>query len=158
MTDRALEIAVDLIAREEGFRSEPYLDVADPPVATIGYGFTYHEDGTKVTMQDPPMDEEAARMRLQALVAKVLHNVRGMAPAGLTANQEAALTSFAYNLGTGALRSSTLMKLLNEGDVTGAADQFGRWVYAGGKVWPGLVSRRARERELFLAPDEAATA
>lgn len=151
MTDRALDIAVDLIAREEGFRSEPYLDVAGIP--TIGYGFTYHEDGTRVTMQDPPMDEEAARKRLQALVAKVLFNVRQMAPAGMTANQEAALASFAFNLGTGALRSSTLMRLLSEGDVAGAADQFGRWVYAGGKVWPGLVNRREREKELFLAPD-----
>lgn len=151
MADRALEIAVDLIAREEGFRSEPYLDVAGIP--TIGYGFTYHEDGTKVTMRDPPMDEESARMRLQALVAKVLFNVRQMAPTGLTVNQEAALTSFAFNLGTGSLRSSTLLRLLSEGDITGAADQFGRWVYAGGKVWPGLVNRRSRERDLFLTPD-----
>ena len=153
MTDRALEIAVDLIAQEEGFRAEPYTDVAGVP--TIGYGFTYHESGLKVTLMDPPMSEEAARMRLRALVAKVLHNVRQTAGDSLTANQEAALTSFAYNLGTGALRSSTLMKLLLAGDIDGAADQFPRWVYAGGEIWPGLVKRRERERELFLAPDAA---
>lgn len=67
----------------------------------------------------------------------------------LTANQFSALTSFTFNLGCGSLKSSTLLKKLNSGDVTGASNEFKKWVYAGGKVLQGLVRRRAAERRLF---------
>jgi lysozyme len=54
------------------------------------------------------------------------------------------------------LQESTLLRLLNQRDYAGAADQFGRWVYAtvnGVKTeLPGLVKRRAAERALFLTP------
>lgn len=60
--------------------------------------------------------------------------------------------SFVYNLGAANLASSTLLKLLNRGDYQGAADQFSRWVNAGGKRLGGLVKRRAAERVLFLEP------
>ncbi|MGL4747421.1 MAG: lysozyme, partial [Shewanella sp.] len=62
-----------------------------------------------------------------------------------------ALVSFAFNVGVGALRDSTLLKLLNAGNYAGAADQFTRWNKAGGKVLPGLVTRRAAEKEMFLS-------
>lgn len=70
----------------------------------------------------------------------------------LTDNQFSALVSFQFN--TGALKKSTLFKKLKAKDYLGAADQFGRWVK--GRVngtlvtFPGLVSRRADERLLFL--------
>lgn len=150
-TDPALEIAVDLIAEEEGFVANVYLDVAGNP--TIGYGFTYHDSGLPVTTSDPPMTEADARIRLRALVSKILYNVRSMVAVPISHNQEAALTSFAYNLGVNALRNSTLLRLLNSGDVQGAADEFGKWNKAGGRVWAGLKARRARERRLFLKPD-----
>ncbi len=70
----------------------------------------------------------------------------------LTANQLGALTSFAYNLGSGALASSTLLKLLNAGDYAGAAAQFARWNKARGKTLAGLTKRRAAEAALFLKP------
>ena len=62
-----------------------------------------------------------------------------------------ALISFVYNVGPGALDpgESTLARLLNDGDYTGAADQFGRWVHADQRVLPGLVKRRAAEAALF---------
>ena len=59
---------------------------------------------------------------------------------------------FAYNVGTGALQKSTLIKLLNAGDTQGAADQFLRWNKAGGQVVAGLTRRREAERKLFLTP------
>ncbi|HEJ8622398.1 TPA: lysozyme, partial [Klebsiella michiganensis] len=59
--------------------------------------------------------------------------------------------SLAYNIGTRALSSSTLMKKLNSGDVKGAADEFLRWNKSGGKAMPGLTNRRKAEREVFLS-------
>ncbi|MFK9512027.1 lysozyme, partial [Escherichia coli] len=64
--------------------------------------------------------------------------VRRIVTVPLTANQLGALVSFAYNLGTGALASSTLLRLLNAGDYKGAAAQFARWNRAGGRVLAGL--------------------
>jgi len=69
----------------------------------------------------------------------------------LNQNQFDALVDFVYNLGSGAFLRSTLLKRLNEGKYQEAAGQFGKWVYGGGKVLPGLVDRREAERELFLA-------
>ena len=68
----------------------------------------------------------------------------------LTENQLGALTSFVFNLGAGNLSRSTLLRKLNQGDYTSAAEEFNKWVFAGGKKLNGLVKRRAEERELFI--------
>lgn len=62
----------------------------------------------------------------------------------------AAFLSFTYNVGSGAFCKSTLVRKLNAGDLRGACDELPRWNQAGGRVWPGLVRRRAEERELCL--------
>jgi lysozyme len=69
-------------------------------------------------------------------------------------NQFAALVSFAYNVGTGNLAKSTLLRKLNANDVQGAAVEFANWNKAGGKVLAGLTKRRAAEAQLFATPDE----
>jgi lysozyme len=71
----------------------------------------------------------------------------------LTQNQVDALVSFTVNVGGPRMCRSTLVKKLNRGDIRGAADQFLRWVYSGGRKLRGLVNRRRAERQLFLAPD-----
>ncbi|MBR8350263.1 lysozyme [Burkholderia cenocepacia] len=68
----------------------------------------------------------------------------------LTPAKKAALVDFVYNVGEGNFESSTLLKRLNAGDYQAAADEFPKWNLAHGKVMPGLVRRRARERDLFL--------
>jgi len=65
-------------------------------------------------------------------------------------NQFDALVSFAFNLGLANLKGSTLLRLLNHGQYTEAAEQFLRWNKAGGMALPGLTRRRAAERDLFL--------
>uniref|UniRef100_A8GDE9 Lysozyme n=1 Tax=Serratia proteamaculans (strain 568) TaxID=399741 RepID=A8GDE9_SERP5 len=57
----------------------------------------------------------------------------------------------AINLGLRSLSISTLLQKLNVGDKQNAANEFGRWVNAGGVKLNGLVMRRAAERELFLS-------
>ena len=68
----------------------------------------------------------------------------------LTQQQYDALCSFIYNVGREAFRNSTLLKMLNQGKaIKDIAPQFDRWIRAGGNVLPGLVKRRAAEREMF---------
>ena len=69
----------------------------------------------------------------------------------------AALCSWTYNLGSGALQRSSLRRLyINEGRYEEAADELLRWVFCNGKRLRGLVLRRADERALFLACSVAA--
>ena len=79
------------------------------------------------------------------------YTVNSSVKAPLNQNQFDALVSLAYNIGSSAFKSSTLVKKLNASDYQGAADQFNVWVNAGGKRMQGLVNRRDREKLLFLS-------
>jgi lysozyme len=68
----------------------------------------------------------------------------------VTQGQFDALVSFAYNVGTGALRKSTLLRLLNEGRHWEAGNQFPRWNRGGGRVLAGLTRRRRSEQRLYM--------
>jgi lysozyme len=71
----------------------------------------------------------------------------------LTDNQFAALVSFTFNLGEGALQRSTLRCKVNRGEYLSASTEFNRWVYAGGRKLKGLIRRRFEEYLLFLMSD-----
>jgi len=66
----------------------------------------------------------------------------------LTDGQKAAFVSFAFNVGNRAFCDSTLARKANAGDMAGACAELSRWTRAGGRELPGLVKRRAAEREL----------
>lgn len=137
-----------LIKSFEGFSARPYLCPAGVP--TIGYGATYYPDGRRVTMQDRPVSESDASAMLRSMLASYEAGIARYVQVPLTQGQYDALVSFAYNLGLSALKSSTLLRLVNARDWRGAAAQFARWNRAGGKVLPGLTRRREAERLLFL--------
>lgn len=137
----AMEIAVPLIADFEGFRSTAYQDPAG--VWTIGYGFT---DGVK---RGDTITRSEAEERLRATVDSFMGQVLHVVDVPLTANQLAALTSFVYNVGAAAFGNSTLLRKLNAGDYAGAAAEFQRWRFAGGRELRGLVARREKERAIF---------
>ena len=126
---------LQLIKSFEGFRASPYLDSAGIP--TIGYGTIMYPDGSRVTMNDSDITEAQAEQYLMFEVNQ---------------NQFDALISFAYNLGLGALHGSTLLKLVNQGDMNDAANEFPRWNRAGGQVIAGLTRRRLAEQQLFSTP------
>lgn len=98
--------------------------------------------------------EAAADADLTGRLADLELKLWALARVPLTAQQLAALMSLVYNIGLGAFENSTLLKLLRQSDYHGAADQFLRWNKAtvnGQKVVvAGLVSRRERERAVFL--------
>lgn len=133
---------INLIKRFEGLRLEAYRDSVGIP--TIGYGHTHG-----VKMGDVITGAQAdAFLRDDLQVAELTINTN--VKVKLTQGQFDALASFVFNLGSGNFVKSTLLKKLNTGDYAGAADEFGKWVNAGGKKLPGLVKRRAAEREVFL--------
>ena len=141
---------IDLIKSFEGFKSYPYLDAVGIP--TIGFGTTHYEGGRHVTMEDGDISED----RASEILRHEINDHYGAAvnryiQVEITQNQFDALTSFAYNLGSGALKSSTLLKRVNQGRNKKAAKEFSKWVHAGGRVLKGLVRRRKSEALLFLS-------
>ncbi|CAO3453830.1 Phage lysozyme R (EC 3.2.1.17) [Azospirillum argentinense] len=139
--------ALALVRHFEGLYLKAYLCPAGVP--TIGYG---HTAGVKLGQTITSLQAE---VYLRADMAEAAGDVDRLVKVPLTDRQRGALTSFVFNLGAGALQTSTLLRLLNERDYKGAAGQFGRWVFAtvnGKKVeLEGLKKRRAAERALFEA-------
>ena len=133
---------ISLIKSFEGLRLKSYQDSVG--VWTIGYGAT-RGIGPGMTVSS----EQAERMLMND-IARFEPELDKLAKVPLNRNQWDALMSFVYNLGSASLGSSTLLKLLNAKDYTGAADQFPRWNKAGGQVLAGLTKRRAAERAMFL--------
>ena len=154
---KANQSTIDLIAEFEGFRASWYRDPVG--VLTIGYGHT-DAAGHPKHADDPglTLTKSDAQIILARDLVKYEIAVRSAVHVPLNENQFGALVSFTYNLGPGNLKSSTLLRKLNAGDYAGAADEFGKWINAGGKPLPGLVRRRAAERALFLAEPDAAPA
>jgi lysozyme len=147
--NQALTLAADLCRFFEGFSSKPYICPAGYP--TIGYGTVYKPDGTKVTMQDEPISKELAN---DWLMRELEHNyMAGVLKASpiLIANKRllAAITDFAYNLGVGRYRASTLKRRVDANDLLGVETELKKWVRGGGKVLPGLVKRRQAEIDLL---------
>lgn len=143
--DKAVEIAAELCRHFEGFRSKPYICPAGYP--TIGFGTVFKPDGTRVTMQDSPITKQIAEdWLIQELRNNFLAGVLKASPR-LALHPEiwGAMGDFAYNLGVGRYRSSTLRKRINAGDWEGAKEQLMRWTKAGGRELPGLVRRRKAE-------------
>ena len=138
---------INLIKKFEGLILHPYLCPANVP--TIGYGSTVYEDGTKVTLKDNPITEERAESLLMNTLKQYADAVNLFSKYPLNQNQFDALVDFAYNVGIGALKSSTLLKKLNLKDYVGAPLEFMEWTHVGGVVLQGLVDRRKAEQLLF---------
>lgn len=118
-------------------------------VWTIGWGHTHGV--TKGMTCTPEQAEEWFQQDMAWAQSAVLSAVN----VPLNQNQFDALVSFTENEGAAAFDRSTLLRLLNEGNYSGAASQFSSWVYQDGQILPGLVSRRKQEAALFNAPMNA---
>jgi lysozyme len=137
--------AIDLVKKFEGLSLKSYQYIGG--VWTIGYGSTGPDIGPNMTWSEQDADQ-----RLNLDVMAIENQIKKLVVVPLTENQEAALTSFVYNEGIGHLESSTLLKMLNDKDYNGAADQFLRWVKVDGQSVDGLKNRRTMERQIFLTP------
>jgi lysozyme len=162
------QAGLDLIKRFEGIPDgdpsttnlDPYIDPIG--IWTIGWGHA-------IRVGNDFLRGAANRARARALypggitmeqAEKLLHgdvldkcrDVESMIKVPVNDNQYAALVSFAFNLGPANLKQSTLLRLVNQGDFAGAANEFAKWNKAGGKVLKGLTLRREAEATLFRTP------
>ena len=139
---------INMIKMFEGFRAKPYKCPAGVP--TIGYGSTFYSNGKKVTLKDKLITEQDATNLLTTVVTNFSSEVSKLLKIQVTQNQFDALVDFAYNVGIGNLKSSTLLKKVNAKNFSGAALEFIKWNKRNGKVLPGLTKRRTAEKDLFI--------
>ena len=160
---------LDLIKSFEGLALKPYLCPAGVP--TIGYGSTFYEDGTKVTLKDKKITEaRAVKILLHEIIVSEKY-VDVFCQDKINQNQFDALVSFIYNIGPNALKSSTLLVKLNKNvnDPT-IKDEFLKWCKADGthngkdddndglideagekQILEGLLKRRTAEAALYFS-------
>jgi len=137
------QAGIKLITAFEGCELKSYQDTVD--VWTIGYGHTKDvHPGMTIT-------QAQAEQLLQEDLEEFESAVEDAVSIDLNPNQFAALVSFCFNLGAGSLFASTLLRILNDGDIHAAANEFPRWNKAGKQVLLGLTRRRLAERALFLS-------
>jgi lysozyme len=144
------ENGINLIKKFEGLSLKPYLCPAKIP--TIGYGNTFYKNGKKVTLNDKPITEQKAVEMLKQSLEKFEQYVDSYCIDTVTQNQFDALVSFCYNLGPTNLKSSTLLKKVNNNpnDPT-IKDEFMKWTKASGRKLAGLVKRRDAESTLYFS-------
>ena len=135
---------IALIKEYEGCKLKAY--VCPAKVLTIGWGST----GSHVKSGETITQAEADALLMKDLV-RFENGVEKLVTVPMTQGMYDALVSFSFNLGLGNLKSSTLLKKVNAGDKAGAANEFKKWVKAGGVTLAGLVRRREAERKLFLS-------
>lgn len=144
----ALALVMRLCMVAEGLFLSPYLCPAGVP--SIGYGSTRYLDGRRVQLSDPPITREHALHLLRyEILANYMPGVLRLSRAVDTPGRLAALTDFAYNLGLGRLRGSTLIKRVQAGRWDLVPVELRKWVFGGGRRLHGLVKRRAAEIALL---------
>jgi lysozyme len=145
---------IDLIKKWEGCKLTAYKCPAG--VWTIGIGTTCYPDGRRVREGDTITDQQAEGFLVHECEEKA-KAVDKLVNVDLHQNQFDALVSFAYNVGIGAFKESTLLRLLNQPNYNEAANQFKEWnkatVNGQRVVLEGLVNRRKDEEELFRKTD-----
>lgn len=170
MTREINQAGLDLIKSFEGIPDgdpstvnlDPYVDPVG--IYTIGWGHAIVWGNGFLRTSTPGARAKAKQLypngltmpQAEALLRNDLHAtsipVEGLVKVPVSDNQFAALVSFAFNVGANNLRSSTLLRKLNQRDYDGAALEFAKWNKASGKVLKGLVRRRAGEATLFKTP------
>ncbi len=148
MIDQAVEVAAALARRFEGCYLQTYLCPAGVP--TIGYGATYYESGDAVTLHDLPITRDRAEALLLWMVrTRYLPAVLRLCPDVDNPKRLAALIDFAFNLGAGNLKASTLRRRVNAGQWDQVPAELRKWVKGGGRALRGLVLRREAEVALI---------
>lgn len=161
-----LKKALKLIQSFEGLpdgnpktvKLDPYLDPVG--IWTIGWGHAMRDaegnflrgEANRQAATEMYPDGITRREALTLLrddVRSVVFAIRKAVTTKINENQMAALISFTFNVGIGNLKSSTLLKHVNQGEFGSAAKEFAKWNKSGGKVLKGLIRRRKAESELF---------
>jgi lysozyme len=142
-------MALNTIQQFEGLKLKAYKDSVG--IWTVGFGNIFNLDTGNPIKEGDEISLETAERWLKIEVDNLQAKMRKVITVPLNDNQWTALTSLAYNIGFGAFKRSTLLRLLNAGaSKEEVAKQILRWNKAGGKEVKGLTNRRQAEFNLFL--------
>ena len=152
-SDKASESLIYFIKQMEGFAPSIYKDVVG--IRTIGYGLT----GKEIEGLNDISEEKATQLLTSHInnnyFSKVLSIIKSKGVNNYLQREVDAFACFAYNLGIGAFQSSTLLKKYVKGERGEAIhNEFMRWIYAGGKVYQGLIKRRNYEWKIFSGSND----
>lgn len=141
------ERGLALIKEHEGYRDTAYRCPSGE--WTIAWG---HTSGVREGQRCTPEDAEKwLKQDVASVEREVSYQTQGVS---LKQCQFDALVSFVYNLGAGNFRKSTLLKKVRANpDNPSIRDEFGKWIYGGGRVLPGLVARREAEADLYFSEE-----
>ena len=143
-----------LIAEFEGLRLSPYYATAEEKakgIVTIGYGSTFYPNGTKVKITDPPITKTKAMELLQITANSFAEKVNDLIKKEVNQNQFDALVSLSYNIGIGAFKTSSVLRLVNSNPKDpNIKNWFLVWNKQAGKVLSGLTARREKEVKLYF--------
>jgi lysozyme len=149
--DRSLsDKGAEFIAGFEGFSSKLYEDVAGH--CTIGFGHQVHPgkcDGSEPKEFRDGITRKRGLRLLKHDAGVAADEINRSVDVALRQTQFDALVSFVFNVGTGAFRDSTLLRLLNRGNYDSVPKQLNRWVFSQGEKLDSLVARRKAEGRLF---------
>jgi len=141
----------NLLKRFEGCKLKAYRCPAG--ICTIGYGHT-SAAGAPEVVDGMTITQTRADEILKRDLVKYESAVLSLLKVELTQNQFDVLVDFAYNAGVGSLKTSTLLKKVNAGDLDAVPAELMKWTKGGGKVLPGLVRRRNAEAAWWNAHQE----
>ena len=131
----------EFIKHFEGCKLEAYQCSGD--VWTIGCGHTRGvEEGDKIS-------KKQADALLSADIEMVETHVQRLITVDLDQSQWDAIVSWCFNLGCGNLRASTMLQVINSGELNKVSEQIIRWDKVGKKAVAGLTRRRKAEADLF---------
>lgn len=144
MTNRCIE----LVKKFEGFSPKIYLCPAG--YLTVGYGHVVIPSEREKFEGRIITEQEAEKMLIEDLLKTEICVMKLLNYMLLHPYCYDALISFTFNVGIYAFRASTLRRKILSNQLNEAVEQFGRWVYAGGRKLNGLIRRRQAEKELFM--------
>ena len=137
----------DLIKQFEGCKLKAYKCPAG--LWTISWGLTFYPDGTKVK-EDDVITQQQAEDYFNAIVDDFAKGVDVLVKSNVTANNFSAIVSFAFNVGMGNFRRSTLLRKVNANPKDPSIRaEFMKWTRANNVVLKGLVRRREAEAKLY---------
>jgi lysozyme len=146
----------ELLAQWEGVELKVYKDSAGLPTIGVGHLLTRDElTSGKISIRGEPIKYANGLTRQQAIelldqdLDKFEEVINSSVKVDLSQNQFDALVAFTFNVGANAFRSSTLLKVLNQGQYLEVPNQLRRWVFSGGQRVQGLANRREKEIALW---------
>lgn len=147
-----MTLTLELIKKFESCRLTAYYATKQEEkenILTIGYGVTSYLLPT-LKVGDVITQKQADEM-VEKIIDKLENKIVLAVEKPLNGYELAAVTSLVYNIGWGNFLKSTLLKKLKKGDKIGAADEFLKWCKQNGETLTGLITRRKKEREVFLS-------